>query len=78
VRKSDAALDLAIALGVLEAIGKIPSGCLQNTLVLGELSLDGQVQPIRGVLPQLAQLSAVSEVQSYPTPIAVKRALSRA
>lgn len=53
VRKSDAALDLAIALGILEAIGKIPSGALTNTLVLGELSLDGQVQPIRGVLPQL-------------------------
>lgn len=53
VRKSDAALDLAIALGILEAIGKIPSGCLSNTLVLGELSLDGQVQAIRGVLPQL-------------------------
>jgi magnesium chelatase family protein len=53
LRKSDAGLDLAIALGILEAIGKIPSGCLGNTLVLGELSLDGQIQPIRGVLPQL-------------------------
>lgn len=53
VRKSDAALDLAIALGILEAVGKIPSGCLTGTLLLGELSLDGQLQPIRGVLPQL-------------------------
>lgn len=53
VRKSDAALDLGMALGILEAIGRIPNGCLRDTLVLGELSLDGQVQPIRGVLPQL-------------------------
>lgn len=53
VRKSDAALDLAIALGILEAIGRLPSGTLRDTLVLGELSLDGNLQPIRGVLPQL-------------------------
>jgi magnesium chelatase family protein len=53
VRKSDAALDLAIALAILEAIGRTPSGWLKDTLVLGELSLDGQVQPIRGVLPHL-------------------------
>lgn len=53
VRKSDAGLDLAIALGILEAIGRIPNGCLRDTLVLGELSLDGNLQPIRGVLPQL-------------------------
>ncbi len=57
VRKSDAALDLAIALGILEAIGRIPSGSLRDALVLGELSLDGQIQPIRGVLPQLCGAS---------------------
>lgn len=53
VRKSDAGLDLAIALGILEAIGRIPGACLRDTVVLGELSLDGNLQPIRGVLPLL-------------------------
>jgi magnesium chelatase family protein len=53
VRKSDAGLDLAIALGILEAIGRVPSGSLRDTLVVGELSLDGNLQPIRGVLPLL-------------------------
>lgn len=53
VRKTDAALDLAIALGILQATGHLPSGALNHGLVLGELSLDGGLQPIRGVLPQL-------------------------
>jgi magnesium chelatase family protein len=53
VRKNDAALDLAIALGVLGAIGKLPGAGLEGMLVLGELSLHGLLQPIRGVLPQL-------------------------
>lgn len=57
VRKSDAGLDLAIALGILEAIGRTPSGGLRDTLVLGELSLDGNLQPIRGVLPLLCGAS---------------------
>ena len=58
VRKTDAALDLAIALGILQAIGHIPGGALSDSLVLGELSLDGALQPIRGVLPQLLGASA--------------------
>jgi magnesium chelatase family protein len=53
VRKTDAGLDLAIALGVLGAIGKLPVDSLEGLLVLGELSLHGYLQPIRGVLPQM-------------------------
>lgn len=53
VRKSDAALDLAIAVGVLGAIGKLAQTAIDDTVLLGELSLDGRVQPVRGVLPQL-------------------------
>jgi magnesium chelatase family protein len=53
VRKSGATLDLALACAVLAAIGKFPAAALENVLVLGELSLDGCVQPMRGVLPQL-------------------------
>lgn len=53
LRKSAAALDLALAAAVLSAIGKVPQRALADVLLLGELSLDGQLRPIRGVLPQL-------------------------
>jgi magnesium chelatase family protein len=53
VRKSDAALDLAIAVGILGAIGHLPHDVAVGSVLLGELSLDGRLQPVRGVLPQL-------------------------
>lgn len=53
VKKSGAALDLAIAIGTLAAIGHVPQAALEGTLAIGELSLQGQVQPVSGVLPQL-------------------------
>lgn len=53
LRKSGAALDVALAVGVLAAIGRIEPERVDGILLLGELSLDGQVQPVRGVLPQL-------------------------
>jgi len=53
VPKSGATLDLALALGVLAAIERFPARCLEGLLVLGELSLDGSLRPLRGVLPQL-------------------------
>ncbi|HVU04598.1 MAG TPA: YifB family Mg chelatase-like AAA ATPase [Polyangiaceae bacterium] len=53
LKKSAAALDLALAAAVLGSIGAVPSGPLGDILLLGELSLDGTLRPIRGVLPQL-------------------------
>lgn len=53
VRKSGAALDLAIAAGILGAIGVIPPSALEGVLLVGELSLDGSLRPVRGLLPQL-------------------------
>jgi magnesium chelatase family protein len=53
IPKSGAMFDLALALGVLGALGRFPSQRLDGTLVLGELSLDGSIQSVRGVLPQL-------------------------
>lgn len=53
IRKTDAALDLSIAVGILVAIGQLSPETVDGTLLLGELSLDGQLQPTRGVLPQL-------------------------
>jgi magnesium chelatase family protein len=47
-------LDLALGLGVLAALGHIAPASLEGLLVLGELSLSGALQPVCGVLPQLA------------------------
>jgi magnesium chelatase family protein len=43
--------DLPIALGVMAAIGAIPSDALDGFTVLGELALDGALTPVAGVLP---------------------------
>src|SRR5262245_54327681 len=53
LRKSGASFDLAIALALLTECGLCPAVGLEDTLVLGELSLDGKVRAVRGVLAQL-------------------------
>jgi len=51
VRKAGSSFDLPIALGVLAASGVIARRDVDDVLILGELSLDGGIQPARGVLP---------------------------
>lgn len=51
VRKEGAAYDLPIAVGVLAAAEKLPADHLADYMIMGELSLDGSVLPVRGVLP---------------------------
>jgi len=51
VRKAGSSFDLPIALGVLATTGQLAPAVLDDTLVLGELSLDGGINSIRGVLP---------------------------
>src|SRR6185503_1139944 len=51
VRKAGASFDLPIALAVLAASGVIARRDVDDVLILGELSLDGAIQPARGVLP---------------------------
>jgi len=51
VRKEGASFDLPIALGILGANGDLGNfDALENTLSVGELSLDGRVRPVRGAL----------------------------
>ncbi|MBU0641532.1 MAG: YifB family Mg chelatase-like AAA ATPase [Planctomycetes bacterium] len=50
VRKEGPAFDLPIALGLMLADDQIRSECAEQFLVAGELALDGQVRPIKGVL----------------------------
>ncbi len=51
LRKEGSAYDLPIALGILAASGQIRGSNLDQYLIMGELSLDGGVQPIKGALP---------------------------
>ncbi|MSP72728.1 MAG: ATP-binding protein [Myxococcales bacterium] len=55
LRKDGTAFDLPIALGILVAEGKIPETALADTWVAGELSLDGRIRGIRGVIPMAVQ-----------------------
>ncbi len=54
VRKAGPAYDLPIAMGILIATRQLPADSLENALVVGELSLDGSVRHVRGVLPMAA------------------------
>jgi magnesium chelatase family protein len=51
LRKEGAAYDLSIAIGILAASDQILSQNIQDYMIMGELSLDGSLQPIKGVLP---------------------------
>ncbi|MFI5262045.1 MAG: magnesium chelatase domain-containing protein, partial [Candidatus Limnocylindrales bacterium] len=55
-RKHGAAYDLAIAVGILVASGQVRVGG-GSWALLGELSLDGTLQPVPGVLPMVATLA---------------------
>jgi magnesium chelatase family protein len=50
LRKEGASFDLPIALGILAATGSLREGGLGAFAVVGELALDGQIQPVRGTL----------------------------
>ncbi|NMC38727.1 MAG: YifB family Mg chelatase-like AAA ATPase [Bacteroidales bacterium] len=51
VRKEGSAYDLPLAVGILAADEKISKGMLESYVLMGELSLDGRLQPVRGILP---------------------------
>lgn len=51
IKKDGAAFDLPIAIGLLCATGLIDAKALENFILMGELSLDGRIKPVRGVLP---------------------------
>jgi len=50
IKKEGAGLDLAIAIGILVAEEVIPSDSLDRRVLVGELSLDGQIKPVSGAL----------------------------
>ncbi|MFY8137545.1 MAG: YifB family Mg chelatase-like AAA ATPase, partial [Flavobacteriales bacterium] len=51
VRKEGTAYDLPLAVGLMAATDQIPSDLLEHFIIMGELSLDGSLRPIKGSLP---------------------------
>ena len=52
-KKEGASFDLPIALGILAACGLFPPAAAADAIITGELSLDGSVRPVNGVLPMI-------------------------
>ncbi|RHP34592.1 YifB family Mg chelatase-like AAA ATPase [Lachnotalea sp. AF33-28] len=50
VRKEGTGFDLPIAVGIISSLGVLPQSSLADVMIVGELSLDGTVRPINGVL----------------------------
>jgi magnesium chelatase family protein len=51
IRKEGSAYDLPMAIGILAASGQIPANDLKKFIIMGELSLDGSLLPVKGALP---------------------------
>ena len=51
IRKEGSAYDLPLAIGILASAGEVLEEKLSKYLIMGELSLDGSLQPIKGALP---------------------------
>ncbi len=51
IKKEGASYDLTIAVGILAASEQIKSDGIEDFIIMGELSLDGSLQPIKGILP---------------------------
>ncbi|MBO4499544.1 MAG: YifB family Mg chelatase-like AAA ATPase [Bacteroidaceae bacterium] len=51
IRKEGASYDLPLAVGIMAASEMLPPDRLEETMLMGELGLDGRLHPIKGVLP---------------------------
>ena len=56
IRKEGPHFDLPIALGILAATQQMPIEVLKEYAVIGELSLDGRVRPVNGILPMAIEI----------------------
>ena len=59
--KEGSHFDLAIALGLMAALGAIPADALSSYVVIGELNLDGTIAPVAGALPAAITANAVGK-----------------
>ncbi|MCX7922364.1 MAG: YifB family Mg chelatase-like AAA ATPase [Clostridia bacterium] len=68
-RKEGSAFDLSIALGILTATEQVNNPALDKYLFIGELSLDGEVKPVNGILP-MAICALNAGIENIVLPIA--------
>jgi len=66
VRKQGSGFDLAIAIGILVASEQIPNDRVGDCIFNGELSLDGRVKPISGVLSRVVEFSKLRKRFVFP------------
>lgn len=59
--KEGSHFDLAIALGLMAALGAIPGDALADFAVIGELNLDGTIAPVSGALPAAIAANAMGK-----------------
>ncbi|PSF12317.1 ATP-dependent protease [Marinobacter fuscus] len=74
--KEGGRFDLPIALGILAASGQIPAENLDNLEFLGELSLDGALRPLKGVLPAVLAAREAGHSLLIPQDNAAEAALA--
>ena len=55
IRKTGSGFDLPIVLSILCAMGIVPEEALQDVFVIGEISLNGEVKPVNGILPMVSE-----------------------
>jgi len=68
IRKEGPSFDLPIAVGLLVSMGIIERDMIEGCFITGELSLDGAIRPVNGVLPMVAALVGTA-VQSCVVPL---------
>jgi len=69
LKKEGSVFDLPIALGILKASSQVTIKNNLSWAITGELSLDGSVRPVKGILP-MAEVSARAGVKNFMAPIA--------
>lgn len=58
IRKEGTAYDLPIAVGIMAALGHIPEAYTKDICMAGELGLNGELKPVKGVLPIVREAAA--------------------
>lgn len=67
IKKEGSAYDLTIAMGILAATGQIDDSKIGKYIIMGELSLDGALQPIKGALP-IAIQARIDDFEGFILP----------
>lgn len=75
VRKNGSHFDLAMAVGILVATGQLNSDGMERRCFLGELSLDGSVNSVKGILPMVIAMKESGVEEVFVPKVNVKEAL---